>query len=136
MAHTLEPHIWVRDFWPMVAWYRQALGFLPAQWYPDEETATWVQLKHGDVSVMLARVPAEIAPNQQYMTGVPQRLDGPGGALSLYLHVEDADAAYQQAAEAGAEPIEDIWDAWWGGRQFTLADPEGNWWTVYAPADS
>ena len=20
---------------------------------------------------------------------------------------------------------------WWGGRQFTVADPEGNWWTVY-----
>ena len=64
-----------------------------------------------------------------------QDAGGPGGPLSLYLHTGDADAAYAAAVGAGAEVIEEIWDAWWGGRQFTVADPDGNWWTVFQPSE-
>jgi PhnB protein len=49
----------------------------------------------------------------------------------LYLHVDDADAMYERALTAGVEPIESIWNPWWGGRQFTMQDPDGTWWTVY-----
>lgn len=133
MAHSLEPHVWVADFAASVRWYREVLGFAPAARYPDEDSATWCQLRRGNASVMLAIVPdpAGLAPHQQYMTELGPRVQGAGGPVSLYLHVDDVDAAYATAIDAGAEPVEDIWDAWWGGRQFTVADPDGNWWSFF-----
>ncbi len=129
----IEPHIWVRDFASSVAWYRTVLGFEPAAWYPDEATATWCQLRRGDVQLMLAALPdpASIAPHQDYLHRLADRAAGPAGAVSLYLHVDDADAAYASVLAEGVRPVEPIWNAWWGGRQFTVADPDGHWWTLF-----
>jgi uncharacterized glyoxalase superfamily protein PhnB len=137
MTPAIEPHLWTDDFPAMVEWYRSALGFDVAAWYPDEATATWCRLERGAASLMIALTPdpAALAPNQGYLAGVRSRVDGPGGPLSLYLHVENADAVLGDVAAAGtatgAGIVEEIWDAWWGGRQFSVADPDGNWWTVF-----
>jgi uncharacterized glyoxalase superfamily protein PhnB len=134
---TIEPHLWTDHFIRAVDWYRSVLGFDVAAWFPDEEDATWCQLRRGEVSVMIAVTPdpAALAPNQGYLATVGERVDGTGAPMSLYLHVEEADAMYERATNAGAQVIEDIWDAWWGGRQFTLADPDGTWWTVFQSSE-
>ena len=134
---SIEPHLWVSDLGASVAWYQAVLGFEPAAWFPDEAGATWCQLQTGDTKLMLAVVPDPdaLAPNQQYLAEMRARVAGSGGPLSLYLHVSDANAAYALATGSGAEPIEALWDAWWGGRQFTLSDPDGNWWTVFQDLD-
>ena len=36
------------------------------------------------------------------------------------------DELYERAKCEGATILEDLWDAWWGTRQFTVADLDGN----------
>lgn len=128
MAHSVEPHLWVADLCASKAWY-ESLGFTERQRNPDEDP-TWFQLGLGEVRLMITIVPDQIPGNQTYLEEVATRV-GRGGAVSLYVHVDSADEMYRRATSAGIEPIEDIWDPWWGGRQFTIADPDGNWLTVY-----
>lgn len=131
MTTPIEPHVWTKDLPRAIAWYEGALGFEVRQWFPDPSHPTWVQMGRDDALLMLA---AEPEPNG-YLASLSARLEGPGPAISLYLHVADSDAAHDRAQEAAADIIEPIWDAWWGGRQFTVADPDGNWWTVFQASD-
>lgn len=137
MSAPLEPHFWVRDLPRSIEWYRTVLGFTVTAWFPQEEGATWCQMERGPVSLMLAVTPDpdRLAPHQAYLAGIGGRLAGPGGPLSLYLRVPDADSMHAQAIVAKAAIVEDIWDAWWGGRQFSVIDPDGTWWTVFQPTD-
>ncbi len=128
MARSIEPHLWVGDLAASKAWY-ESLGFTELQRNPTEDP-TWFQLGLDEVRLMITIVPTQFADNQRYLIEVGDRV-GNAGAISLYLHVDSADELYERAASAGIEPIEDIWDPWWGGRQFTISDPDGNWWTIY-----
>lgn len=134
----IEPHIWVTDLSRSISWYRDALGFEVTSWFPDEDGATWCQMQRGEASIMLAVVPepSSLTAHQRYLADVTKRMDGPGGPMSLYLHVAGADEVHAAAEAAGARVIEDIWDAWWGGRQFSVQDPDGTWWTVFEPTQA
>lgn len=138
MSTGIEPHLWVSDLSRSIAWYRDVLGLEAVNWYPEEDGATWCQMRRGQAEVMLAVAPKpeSLAENQRYLAEVESRLEGPGGPLALYLHVGDAGSLHESAVSRGATLIEDLWDPWWGGRQFTVADPDGNWWTVYESSAS
>ena len=60
------------------------------------------------------------------MVGGPQ----PGGGKSVYLAVDDVDAAAERARTAGAEILEEPADRDYGSREFICRDPEGNVWTL------
>ena len=137
MTTPIEPHLWVTNLSDSIQWYRDVLGFDVADWFPEEDGATWCQMIRGDASLMLAIVPdpANVANHQQYLRVLPERVEGPGAPLSLYLRVNDADPLHRAAVAGDADIVEDIWDAWWGGRQFTVADPDGTWWTVFQPTE-
>ncbi len=66
-------------------------------------------------------------------------IDGPA-ALDGWAFFETCSAFRRLAIVAdmldGASVIEDIWDAWWGGRQFSLQDPDGTWWTAFEPSEA
>jgi uncharacterized glyoxalase superfamily protein PhnB len=48
---------------------------------------------------------------------------------TLYLYVEDADAVYQAALDAGAESLMPPTDMFYGDRHGGVKDPSGNiWW--------
>ncbi len=131
----IEPHLWTDGLPVAVEWYGSVLGFEVIQRYPAEGDATWMQLGRDADRVMIATVPTEVAPNQTYLTTVRQRLDSGGGPLALYLHVSDVDAVHDAAKAARAAVVEDIWDAWWGGRQFTVLDPMSVMWTVFEASE-
>ncbi len=70
----------------------------------------------------------EIMRQPEMRTGSPESI---GGASAIYeLFVEDADAAFQRAVEAGAKPVHPIADAFYGDRTGIFADPFGHLWTV------
>jgi uncharacterized glyoxalase superfamily protein PhnB len=48
----------------------------------------------------------------------------------LYLYVEDADATYARALDAGAVGREAPWDVPYGDRRGTIEDPGGNVWQI------
>ena len=48
----------------------------------------------------------------------------------LYLYVDDTDATYQRALEAGAESLEEPQDMPYGDRRAMIKDPGGNIWQI------
>ena len=57
----------------------------------------------------------------------------PGG-VTLHLQVEDADAMWDRALEAGATERMPLADQFWGDRYGQLTDPFGFTWSIGAPA--
>lgn len=43
---------------------------------------------------------------------------------------DDPDTLYERATAAGAETVRGLRDEDYGSRRFTVADPEGNHWSV------
>ena len=56
----------------------------------------------------------------------------PGGVetRSVYVVVDDADAAYRRALDAGATVVRDLQDMPYGSREFAVKDPEGHSWSA------
>jgi uncharacterized glyoxalase superfamily protein PhnB len=50
--------------------------------------------------------------------------------MSLYLYVENSDAFFDKAVQAGATAIGKMEDMFWGDRVGQLKDPYGYLWTV------
>ena len=48
----------------------------------------------------------------------------------LYLYIEDMDAAYRRALEAGATALEEPSDMFYGDRRAMVRDPFGNIWQI------
>jgi len=57
---------------------------------------------------------------------------GPRPATSAFLHlyVDDADATYVRALQAGARSLEPPDDMPWGDRRAMVEDPSGNHWQI------
>jgi uncharacterized glyoxalase superfamily protein PhnB len=51
------------------------------------------------------------------------------GKASVYVVTDEPDALYARAVEAGAEVVQELYDADYGSRGFTVRDPEGNQWS-------
>ncbi len=58
----------------------------------------------------------------------PQTLGGT--AVSLMVYVEDVDAQFQRAINAGAKVKQPLKDQFYGDRSGTLEDPFGHVWTI------
>lgn len=126
----LEPHIWVRDIDASVRWYTEVLGFTIEARYPAEGPLNWVWLVRGGAAVMLAEHPrADTATGTQAYVAAVESRSSHGGPLALYLAV-DGPADLDRIEAAAKDLLEPRWDPWWGGTQFTVADPDGIWWTV------
>ena len=48
----------------------------------------------------------------------------------IHLYVEDVDAVYARAVEAGAKPIMPVSDMFWGDRYGQIEDPFGHRWSI------
>ena len=80
------------------------------------------EIEIGDSIVMLA----DAFP--QGSTSPPSELGGTTAAIMLYL--EDVDAAFKQAVDAGATVTMEVADQFWGDRFGTVTDPFGHVWSI------
>lgn len=55
------------------------------------------------------------------------------GAVTMHLQVDDADAWWRRALDAGATAAMEIGDQFWGDRYGQLKDPFGHSWSVGSP---
>lgn len=86
---------------------------------------TTVPMTRADGSVMHAEVRIG---DSHVMMGEPMGDFTPMPAM-LYLYVEDVDAAYKRALEAGAAAVMEPADQFYGDRNGGVKDPSGNlWW--------
>jgi len=57
----------------------------------------------------------------------------PPGSTTMHLQVQDADAAWNRALEAGATEKFPLADQFWGDRYGQITDPYGFTWSIGAP---
>jgi PhnB protein len=121
--HSLTPHLVCANAAEAIAFYKKAFGATELFRMPGREGKIGhAQIKIGDSVVMLT----DEAP-QQGMLG-PKALKGT--PLSLYLYVEKADKAFEQAVAAGATVLMPLADMFWGDRWGLVEDPFGHHWHI------
>lgn len=80
------------------------------------------EIKIGDSVIMLAE-PCEDSP-------IPSPDTLGGSTVAVHLYVDDVDAMFEQAIDAGALDIKSVEDQFYGDRMGTLKDPFGHIWFV------
>jgi PhnB protein len=106
--HSLTPRLVVHDPAKLVEFLKKAFGATG-----DFRTDIPSIFRIGDSLVMISSV-------------------GPRDAMPafLYLYVDDIDATYQRALEAGAVSLEEPQDLPYGDRRGMVEDPFGNIWQI------
>ena len=132
MTQTIFPSLAYDDAAAAVAWLQDAFGFTPRLVVPgpdDDRLVTHAELATGSGAVVLL-LSTQLSTRRDRS---PRRLGGT--AQSVYLHVDDADAAHDRAVAAGAEVFNPLHDTDYGSREFCCLDPEGHIWTfgTYRP---
>jgi PhnB protein len=80
------------------------------------------ELEIGDAVIMLAdEHPESNARGPRSVGGTP---------VSLHMYVEDADAVFRRAVEAGAKELRPVEDQFYGDRLGSFEDPFGHHWHV------
>jgi PhnB protein len=121
--HTLTTYLAVDDAARAIEYYKRAFGAKElARMDAPGGTIGHAELQIGDSHLMLA----DAFP--QSSTRPPKELGGT--SASVFLYVEDVDAVFKQAVEAGASVTMEVADQFWGDRFGTLTDPFGHVWSV------
>ncbi|NIR49595.1 VOC family protein [candidate division KSB1 bacterium] len=113
--HTVTPYLIVPGLAKLIDFVKQAFDAEEnhRSTRPDG-TVMHAQVKIGDSFVMMGEPMGEFQP-------MP---------ASIYLYVEDTDATYQRALEAGATSIMEPADQFYGDRNAGVKDPFGNLWWI------
>ena len=121
--NTLTSHLVTRDPARAAAWYVSVLGAEETSriTLPGGQVLT-IELRFGDSAIAIA----DEFPDRGIVS--PLTLGGTYGAL--HLAVDDADAVWRRALEAGAREFEPLRDAFWGERTGQFIDPFGHRWAV------
>ena len=121
--HSITPYLSIKGAKEAIEYYKQAFNAteifrLVA---PGGEIGH-AELKIGDSHIMLADPCAEGTFRS------PQALDGT--SVALHVYVEEVDAFFTQAVDAGAKVVKPVQDQFYGDRTGSLEDPFGHIWFV------
>jgi len=121
--HTVTPHLVCEGAAEALAFYAQAFGAVELGRMPGPGGKIMhAEMRIGDSRIMLADAFPE------YGSKGPRALQGT--TVVMHLYVPDADAAWDKALAAGAEPVMPLEDAFWGDRYGQVADPFGHRWSI------
>ncbi|MFC3323807.1 VOC family protein [Mesorhizobium cantuariense] len=121
-APRLYPALRYKNAAKMIDWLGEAFGFSVQARYGEGDVVHHAELVFGSSMIMLGTVRDD---DYGKMVGEP----GSGGGKSIYIAVDDADAAYAKARKAGATIIQELTNRDYGSREFICRDPEGNVWS-------
>lgn len=121
---TVSIHIVVKNSVEAMAFYEKAFGakMIMRMPGPDGESTVHGEVKVGDSTLMLADE------NPQWHLKSPESVGG--RSVSIHLYVEDADALFKQAVDAGCTVSMPMMDAFWGDRYGKVLDPFGYEWSI------
>src|SRR5207249_712564 len=123
--HSLTPALVVDNAAAAIEFYKRAFGAheLFRMAAPDGKKVWHAELLIGNSHLMLGDEAPDVSDCRS-----PKSLGGT--ASSLYIYVDDADAVFQRAVEAGATASMPPMDAFWGDRYGKLTDPFGHQWGI------
>ena len=125
---TIIPCLRYRDAPSAIDWLCKVFGFEKQLVVPnDDGSIAHAQLALGNGMIMLGSVPST---ETEFGRLMKQPDEVGGETQSAYLIVGDADAVYARAKAAGAKIAIEIKDEDYGGRGFSVHDPEGHLWNV------
>jgi len=121
--HTVTPTFVFKDVRKALEFYKKALGavetfVLPG---PGGKGIMAAAMKVGNSNIMLGEENRDMPSRSAETLG--------GSPISLYLYVENADAAFKKAVTAGAVVQTPLQDSFWGDRMGTVKDLFGYSWT-------
>ncbi len=120
--HTVTVNLWYNgNCNEAIEFYQKAFGAKlagPPVPSPDGKGIMHAMLKLGDSNIMMADVRPE-----QWEKGPKET-----ATASLFCYVEDCDALFNRAVDAGCEVLEAMMDAFWGDRYGKIKDPYGHCW--------
>ena len=120
MTTHVYPSLRYADAKAAIAWLERAFGFeLVSSHEGPGGTVAHAEMRWGDSMIMLGDETDE---------GI-ERSGSHVGQGWLYVTVDDADAHYARAVEAGAEITMELQDLDYGSRDYAAKDPEGNRWS-------
>lgn len=125
---TLIPSLRYSDAPAAIDWLERVLGFARHAVYPGpENTVAHAELRHGRGMIMLGSV-TNPSPHSRWYT-TPEDTNG-RVTSPLYLVVPDCAPLWGRVQASGAEVVAELQDMSYGGRSFTVRDPEGYLWSV------
>jgi PhnB protein len=117
---TVTPVLTLDEARKAIDWYKKALGA------EELSTATGPdgKIMHSEIRLGQSRIMLNDA-----MMGNKGPKELGGSPASLWIYVEDADALFNRAVEAGAEVRMPMMDQFWGDRFGAVDDPFGYTWS-------
>jgi PhnB protein len=121
---TVTPHLIVKDSAKAIDFYKKAFGAqeILRMNGPGGHGVMHAEVKIGESIVMLADE------NPGFGCKSPATLSGT--PVTLHVYVENVDATFQRAVQAGATVQMPPSDMFWGDRYGKVADPFGHEWAL------
>ena len=121
--HSVTPHLVCAGAADAIAFYKKAFNAeeLAQLAGPDGKLMHGL-IKIGDSMLML------VDEYPQWDSLGPKARNGT--SVTLHLYVEDADAQFKQAIDAGCSVRMPLTDMFWGDRYGVLQDPFGHLWSI------
>jgi PhnB protein len=120
---TATPYLIIKGAADAIEFYKRAFGATEMLRMADPQGRVGhAEIKIGDSVIMLA----DEHPDMGYRG--PRSLGG--SSVSILLYLEDVDEVFARAVKAGAKPLREVTNQFYGDRSGTLEDPFGHVWTV------
>lgn len=121
--HTVTPHLVCSDAAKAIEFYKQAFNAVEMIRVPGPGgKLIHACVRIGDSLVML------VDENPQWECLSPLTLKG--SPVTIHLQVDDVDAVFSQAVNAGATVTMPVDDMFWGDRYGVVRDPFGHQWSI------
>ena len=122
--HTATPYLSVKNAGEAIDFYKRAFGAeeIVRMSGPDGKSVMHAEIKIGNSMLMIA----DEFPQAEVKS--PKTLGGT--SVNIFLYVQDADAMFQKAVNAGAKVTMPPTDMFWGDRYGKVVDPYGHSWGI------
>lgn len=113
---SLTPNLMVEDVNKTIEFYTDILDFEVLQTVPEEGVLEWAMVRRDDVSLMFQKTES-IRDEYPELKGQQS-----GGALTLYIKVEDLEGLYQEIKDE-VNLIKKMHETFYGANEFAIQDP-------------
>jgi PhnB protein len=121
--HSITPYLIIKGATAAIDYYKKVFGATERMRMDGPAgTIGHAELVIGDSTVMLADEYPDMGHRSPKSIG--------GTPVSLVLYLDDVDAVFKRAVDAGARSVRPVENQFYGDRMGTLEDPFGHMWSI------